>query len=315
MPSTYTSQTFLDFRGSRINRTESVAPSLSEARARHDTVANERDEVLRALIDSQNKLKAMLNLLEIQTRLLTQYGAEFEQEVTQEWLGYRWFVKDTTTYIPDIGFYSRGRPDGRNQNQIWIKDMVVGHIKGYHTRPASNYLSVSDSPGRVLSSSVIANASDYEVAVIDLSKLQELGQPLRRTTDLNKELLVTEHVDYATFSHILVYASIPPFCILGFVSKTEFEDVCQRKGILAGSSTCVDYDLKLRRQDLSLRPEARFEQPLYHNLPRAPPPINCKVRLNPSRSKKMLDTGELPSKRTIDVIGDSACNMAGLSID
>ena len=117
-----------------------------------------------------------------------------------------------------------------------------------------------------------------------------------------------------TFSHILVYTSIPPCCILGFLSKVEFEEFCQRRGILSLSPAYPDFEMKIQRRELSLRPETRFGQPMYYKVLKRPPVSSINMQLTPSESQKTLKTEECKSERISDVIDETTRTLSGFSI-
>ncbi|KAJ9652749.1 hypothetical protein H2198_008021 [Neophaeococcomyces mojaviensis] len=285
---------FLKFTGLRFNHRDCATPQPAEVIERHDDVIHERDEVLKALIDTQRKLQAAVALVQHQDRMQAQqdvssYKKKDEWSGNEPWLGYRWFVKDTETYSWDLGFYSRGRPEEKVYDQVWNGNMVVQHIEGFYTDPPSFYLSVVDSPARVLATSVVSNQPDYEVAVIDLHKLQRSGHSLKRTTSLLKELGRNSPVQYATFSRILVYLSIPPSCILGFLSREAFEAVCESQQVCDKSQTWHDFEKLSPDEALHLRSRARFGQSLYYQVPKGPPPRRYRIRL----ASKTRSSGEI----------------------
>ena len=184
--STYGDKTFLHLlNGQRIGDPQSVVPTLSEIRTRHDTALDERDKLIEALNNSQNKLKAATIALQAQNCILAEpaYVWHNAGQGADDWLGFRRFGKGTTTYFRHIGFTSRGQPK-KNTRTIWSRDMFVKHMENIHTNPLSYYISISDSPGHIINLNTPDSDSDDEIAVIDLNKLPQLGQTFKPTTEI-----------------------------------------------------------------------------------------------------------------------------------
>lgn len=201
---------FLNFSGRRINISQSTLPASPEVRKAHDRAHDDRDAVLRSLIGTQRTLEAAIETIHIQDRMIaglsssqyevnTRFGGKHEME----WIGFRLFTQESGPYNHDIGFHSRGRPTSSRGN-IWKEDMFIKHVEGKHAFPLTEYISVSDTPGRLLSLPASKKDDDYEVAVIDLKKLRRVGQVVERTTDVNN---YWQSRDTLTMSHPLIYWS------------------------------------------------------------------------------------------------------------
>ena len=296
------STAFLKFDGQRFSARGSALLQSPAIHVAHDKAVKDRDAVLQALIDTQQRLQAALETIRVQDRTIaslespsSQVNIGRQQEDKLEWVGFRLITSGTGTYFHDLGFQSRGRSTDPSQSNIWKREMFIEHVKGIHTSPLTEYISVSDSPGRILNQPA-STARDYEVAVIDLKRLRHLGQVLERTSDVQQMLAIKEHIDYVTSSHILIYSSIPRSCILGFLSKIEFETLCVTKGILSLNTAShdqspgpalrsIDVDTKLRRSEMSLRSNSRWASPLYYRLPTRPPLRRYKFLLTLSKGQ------------------------------
>jgi hypothetical protein len=242
---------FLHLDGKRLRYLRRISTAENQTLVAHDDALDTRDSLLKALKLSQQNLMACVEM----TRVLnshTNQQLRLSNRDEAEWLGYHAFKRDDkyARYIPGVGVRSRGRPDSITETDTWIRDMVIDHVNGNYRTPESVYLSLSDSPARMLN---IVSKSDWDIAVIDLKTLQTLGQELERTTILAQKLEIPisydackGHMKYATPSHILVRSLIPDCCILGFMSKNELEQICANKNISGMTSRLgsrVDVDL------------------------------------------------------------------------
>jgi hypothetical protein len=196
---------FLQFKGRRISKHGSALPPLPTIRTAHDQSRDERDAVLKALIITQRRLAAAIEIIHYQDRAIAVLDSplpKVDSENGEEWNGYRLFWKHNCNYYYDLGFHSRGASENAGFDSTRKSETFIKHVKGCYA-PDSEYISVSDIPGRIWNLPD-ANRPDFEVALIDLKKLQRLGQPVFRTTHLQQQLKVYEHIDYVTESHIVV---------------------------------------------------------------------------------------------------------------
>jgi hypothetical protein len=283
---------FKHFGGRRLDGRDSWLPSLASIITAHDWSPDERDNVLLALIDVQLKLRQAQDIISRQDRAiatLTSASTGIDSQTSGEWIGYRLFWGDNCNYFHHLGFFSRGTLRNIECVDEDEKATFLNHVAGRYA-PNSCYMSVSDIPGRLWNLPA-SRQPDFEVAVIDLKKLQSLGYPVSRTTELKQHFRVHGHIDYVTESHILVSPIIPHSCILGFLSKSEFRVLCLDKNILPGDfdsqqpweTQVIDLKKRLEQSDFSLRPESRCGKPIYYQVPAAPPLVRRKFKLNKTK--------------------------------
>lgn len=248
------------------------------------------------MIDLQLKLGQALDIIVRQERAITttsNVSPRMDNETPREWIGYRLFWDHNCNYLHDLGFFSRANLRGGERVAKDEKGMFLSHVEGQYS-PDSSYISVSDIPGRLWNLPA-SHRSDFEVAVIDLKRLQDLGYLVMRTTDLKQQFPVPGHVDYVTESHILVSPIIPHCCILGFLSKSELTRLCIDKKILPGGynnkqpwaeTNVIDLEQQLERSDFTLRSESRCGKPVYYQVPVAPPLVRRKFKLTKTKEQR-----------------------------
>lgn len=236
MAQCHNNTSFGNFEGRRLDGRDSCLPSLASIVTAHDRSRDERDKVLRALIDVQLKLRQAQDIIKRQDRVIATLSSvlsEIDTQTSREWIGYRLFWNHDCSYFYDFGFFSCATLRKSEHVAREEKATFLNHVEGRYA-PNSDYISVTDLPGRLwnLPASCLP---DFEVAVIDLRKLQGLGYQVSRTTELKQQFRVHGHVNYVTESHILVSPIITHSCILGFLSKSEFSVLCLDKNILPGN--------------------------------------------------------------------------------
>lgn len=100
---------FLQFAGRRFDVPGRLLPSSAVILTAYDRSRDERDGALRALIDTQQRLRQALDIIHRQDcAIATLNGApRLGNQAQREWIGYRLFWNHNCNFYYDQGFFSR----------------------------------------------------------------------------------------------------------------------------------------------------------------------------------------------------------------